>query len=553
MTDVRSEVDSVGGREIAVNDWRSEHGGVPRTSIRASSGALAPGGVVGDGRYRLLAQLGVDERTGAHLWRARDGQLRRDVALTVLVGDPADVTAARGAQRTLERAAHASQFGHRNVARVLDVLSLGDGITSTEGLLGIVVAEWTKGTDLVDVIGDGPVAPATACRMLEPLAEAVDRAHNQGLVLGIDHPQRVRRSPDGTVRLVFPGPLPNGTLRDDVKALGAYLYLLMTGYWPLEHGPAAIPAAPTGKDGALQQPQTLRPEVPKELSALAARTVEDSGSGGVRTSAAFLRVLSQIAQDEEHKAYLRRTGAESEQPGYTEADGTVWTTRRPVTDAGQRKKLAFGATVLVVAAVGIIAWIGLSLISFFSDEDTAIGPDFNVAETTEQDDEDSDETGEGNAGSGQEEPEPSLVEVEPDLAQGYNPKGTGDHPDRAPNAIDGDPDTSWVTSQYKQQLPALKPGTGLSLTFEEPVELHKVDVLSESTGTRIEVRTAEHPNSYLDSTEVLGSGEVTERETEIELDEPAEVTYVMVWITELGGPEGAFESEIDELTFYTSE
>ncbi|MGH3629898.1 MAG: hypothetical protein ACRDRL_20970, partial [Sciscionella sp.] len=52
--------------------------------VRARAGALLPGGVIGDGRYRLLAQLGADSRIAAQLWRARDGQLSRDVALTVL-------------------------------------------------------------------------------------------------------------------------------------------------------------------------------------------------------------------------------------------------------------------------------------------------------------------------------------------------------------------------------------------------------------------------------------------------------------------------------------
>ena len=51
---------------------------------KAQVGSLAPGRVVGDGRYRLLAQFGVDERGDAHLWRARDGQLKRDVALVAV-------------------------------------------------------------------------------------------------------------------------------------------------------------------------------------------------------------------------------------------------------------------------------------------------------------------------------------------------------------------------------------------------------------------------------------------------------------------------------------
>ena len=114
-------------------------------------GFLLPGAIIGDGRYRLLAQFGVDTRADAHLWRARDGQLRRDVALTVLVGDAGDGPRAQAARRTLERAAHAAAFAHPGMARVLDVLSLGNGVSSGEGLLGIIVADWSAGTDLVDV------------------------------------------------------------------------------------------------------------------------------------------------------------------------------------------------------------------------------------------------------------------------------------------------------------------------------------------------------------------------------------------------------------------
>src|SRR2546423_9501157 len=97
--------------------------------IRARGGSLAPGGVVGDGRYRLLAQFGIDERARAHLWRARDGQLRRDVALTLLVGDPADAEPAPLARKTFEPAAHPAKSDHDGVAPDLSVFSLVSGST----------------------------------------------------------------------------------------------------------------------------------------------------------------------------------------------------------------------------------------------------------------------------------------------------------------------------------------------------------------------------------------------------------------------------------------
>src|SRR5215510_9922172 len=124
-----------GVRAVATRRTESMTGELTPGGEPGGEGFLLPGAVIGDGRYRLLAQFGVDERVNAHLWRARDGQLRRDVALTMLVGEPGESRAAQAARRTVERAAHAARIGHPGMARVLDVLSLGNGIGPDEGLL----------------------------------------------------------------------------------------------------------------------------------------------------------------------------------------------------------------------------------------------------------------------------------------------------------------------------------------------------------------------------------------------------------------------------------
>lgn len=499
--------------------------------------ALIPGGVLGEGRYRLLAQVGTDDRCGAQLWRARDGALGRDVALTVLVGDRASSADAERARRALERSTRIGNFEHPGVARVLDVLSPGHDAVGPDNVLGIVVAEWTQGTDLADLVTDGPLPAGTASRLLEPLAAAVESAHHSGLPLGVDHPQRIRVTPEGKIRLAFPAPHPEATTRDDVRGLGAAIYLLLTGRWAMPDSPAGLTQAPTGPDGTVVAPRTLRPSVPLELSTVAVRSLTDTSIGGLRTSAVVLRVLQETAAAE--------TPAPAEAGAATEQiEHGLWRTEDPKPDQERRRKLRKAVTALAVATLLVIGWLTFQLAGLFAGS-SAHSPGPVVVDTTVP------ITSAAPTTTSPPPPPPAAAAgpITFAAAKVWDESSSPDSPGKVSRVIDGNQSTSWNTDKYQQQLPALKNGIGIMLTLKDASKIGSIGIDSHSAGTRVEIRSAQSASpGKVDNTQVIGSGTLNSGHTDIPVNTPMPTQYVLVWITALSDTDGEFVTSISEIT-----
>lgn len=520
---------------VHVGDQPWSGTGVPVSSEPTGPGlqsGLQPGALVA-GRYRLLSLLGWDAPAGAQLWRGRDVTLSRDVALTLVVGG---IEQERAVSAATTRALRAACFEHPGRARVLDVLAPGaDGLPS--GVLAAAVAEWTPGPDLVELVAAGPMRPSFALRALEPLAAAVAAAHHAGVVLGCDHPRRIRLSDTASARLAFDLPRAGVDVEDDVRGLGAALYLMLTGSWPLPgQPPAGLPATPRDPAGRPAAVRELRPTVPVELAALVERTIDPYS--GVRTAAAVARVLSQLLASLEDEAVLlpvTEDGAALDVDTYP-----VWRPEdaaEPVADPQRQRKLRIGMSLVALATVLTVVWVGVKVGSLFSDGPSrapvvVIGanpPASSVAGSVA-----------GRPASSVPAP-PSPQAAQPagpvpvTEATVYDPSGDRDNSSRVGRIIDGNPATIWSTYTYKQQFPSLKPGVGVMVAFRTPARISSVVLTSPSAGTRIEVRAAASPDAALADTVLLGSGMLSGGVSEIRLQAGDPTPYLLLWITRLGG------------------
>jgi hypothetical protein len=495
-------------------------------------------------RYRLRTRVGTDPAACAEFWRAEDTILRRDVAVTVLrrpapgaVFDD-DLTDTARAEQMVVRALRSGSFEHNGCARLLDVLTPG-AASVPDDVLGAAVTEWVPGRSLGEVVADGLVKPLAAARAVAPLAAAAEAAHRHGLVLGCDHPQRIRITPDGRAQLCFAMPRSDVTPADDVRGLGAVLYTLLTSHWPLSSADAAragLAAAERTPAGALLPPSELRPGVPVELDTLTSGTLGPDGvPGHVHTAAAVQRLLTEVVAEDDRMALFPPA-----HDGVPSSPEDVWQDRgRTVTppDPQRRRKMTIALTALGAAVLMVLGYLGVQLGDMFVESG---GPPIVVEGEPVQPDQ----------AQPQVVPAPAGPAVGGLAVEVYDQGGDPDNADRATRIIDHDPATAWNTSTYYQQFPVYRPGIGIMVSFASAVQLSELTIESRSRGTVIEVRSAPSADSPLSETEKITEATLGNGRTPVSLDGSQPVEHVLLWITKLSGEDSSYSSEISEVEFH---
>src|SRR6202158_1371778 len=150
--------------------------------------ALMPGTRLGP--YQILAPLGAGGM--GEVYQARDGKLNREVAIKVLPEAFAE-DAERLARFTREAQTLAA-LNHPHIAAIY-------GLEESGGVRALGM-EFVEGDDLSQRIARGAIPLDDALPIAKQIAEALEAAHEQGIIHHDLKPANIKVRPDGTVKVL---------------------------------------------------------------------------------------------------------------------------------------------------------------------------------------------------------------------------------------------------------------------------------------------------------------------------------------------------------------
>jgi eukaryotic-like serine/threonine-protein kinase len=246
-------------------------------------------GTVLGGRYRLVELLGQGGM--ATIYRARDNQLERDVAIKVLRpeygADPDFI------ERFRHEAQSAASLNHPGIVAVYDY--------GTDPAGPFIVMELVEGEDLATIVRrTGALPPRAAARLVAQSARAVAAAHDRGFVHRDIKPGNILVTREGRVKVTDFGiaralsesalTLPGTTLgsvhyfspeqargematpASDIYSLGIVLYELLTGKRPWT-GDTAAAIATARLTGSVPSPSAAHGGIPPTLESIDRRAL----------------------------------------------------------------------------------------------------------------------------------------------------------------------------------------------------------------------------------------------------------------------------------------
>ncbi|MGH3748285.1 MAG: serine/threonine-protein kinase, partial [Micromonosporaceae bacterium] len=176
---------------------------------------LTPGGSMG-GRYRLEERIATGGM--GDVWKCEDTVLGREVALKVL--QPAMLEEPGFAERFRAEARVMATINHPGVVSVYDY---GESSLEGGGSVAYLVMEYVEGEPLHRVLANvGRLAPARVMDLIAQAADALQAAHDRGIVHRDVKPGNLLVRPNGELVLTDFG-IARSALTGNLTAVGAVL------------------------------------------------------------------------------------------------------------------------------------------------------------------------------------------------------------------------------------------------------------------------------------------------------------------------------------------
>jgi eukaryotic-like serine/threonine-protein kinase len=292
----------------------------------AGEGPSPPGEV---GQYVVLGEVG---RGGMGVvYQARHRDLRRLVALKMILAGGFASEVQR--QRFRREAELAARVQHPHIVQIYEV-GLHDGRP-------FLAMEWVAGGSLAGRLGDDPWPPHAAAGLIETLAQAIDVAHQSGVVHRDLKPSNILLQTGAGAAAAGPlaGAIPkvadfglaramdaDGSLTStgltlgtpeymapeqaaaaeagpavDIYSLGAVLYRLLTGHPPFRGDtPMEVLQALASADPIA--PRRLRPALPRDLETITLKAMSREPQRRYATALALAEELRRFLADEPIRA-----------------------------------------------------------------------------------------------------------------------------------------------------------------------------------------------------------------------------------------------------------
>jgi eukaryotic-like serine/threonine-protein kinase len=473
----------------------------------------------------------------ATVWRARDEILARTVAVKIL--HPNLAVDAAFVERFRREALAAARLAHPHIVAIYDTGAeqLEDDDRESHYIVMEHCGEGTLDTLLQK---DGPMDPHRVASIGATICDALEYAHQNGIVHRDIKPPNVLLSDHGVLKVADFGIAKAAFASSDITSTGTILgtvtYLSPEQVNGQEPGPSSDLyslgillheltcgqppfRAETQIATAMAHTRTpppplgqMRGGVPRDLERVVLKALEKKPEDRYSSAAEMAGALRAVSDRSSTSVLPTRSSAHD--------SGAVTHGTQP--DTGHDRSV-LRTLIPLVALVAIAVTAAFVIPGLIEGEET---PGERSRRTR---------TGAGAA-------------LEIGAIEDFDPPpGDGqEHADELPAAIDGDPTTTWSTESYSTPLQDQKEGVGLVLDLGDEFTVENVEVSTTTPGFTFEIRTATELADDLAGFELVSEETTAESTTAVELEDPTDARFVLIWITSLpdGGPGSATVSEV---------